>query len=392
MERRRITVVIFAGFYLLGMLFLLWGIMLPEITRDLGISTTVSGVIFTLFSLGSMVGAILGGKYASRFEYLPLLSVLFTLNAFAIVLMSFVTSWYWMLVLAGIIGVLSATIITIGHTLIARLFVEKRFSMMGIMDFMFSFGALSSSFFVSILYIWGENWRLPLQVLASIMMVLSAYTYLCVLRSSKQLDNSANSEKKTLAFNVVLRRPVFMFMAVLTFAYGAIEFGNANWFVTYAQDGLNFTGEQARYLLACFTGGMVISRLIYAYFLRFVSVSKLIRLLASATLIGTISIKLMTDMYAIGIGNFLLGFGLGAIFPLVLSAAMNIDSDNGPVISGVSIVSNSIGVQIASFSTGAWASAASINVAFWVIPVAGCILWGACIGFSQCMRQAKGTH
>ena len=34
MSRRPITVVIFSGFFLLGMLFILWGILLPDIAAD----------------------------------------------------------------------------------------------------------------------------------------------------------------------------------------------------------------------------------------------------------------------------------------------------------------------------------------------------------------------
>lgn len=389
MDRRPITIVIFTGFYLLGLLFLLWGILLPDIIVDLNVTKADAGVLFTLFSLGSMAGAIAGGKYASRFDYLFLLSVLIVVNAVTLVFMSLVTHWYLMLVYAGIIGIVAATIITIGHTLIARLYEEKRFKMMGIMDFMFSFGALSASFYVTGLYLLSENWRLPLQVMAGIMFLLSAYTLACAVRSSKSVSGDVATEKKTLSFKVVLRQPVFLFMAVLTFGYGAIEFGNANWFVTYAQTGLGYTGEQARNLLACFTGGMVISRLVYTYFLRFVTVHHLIMVLATGTLLGTLSIKLFTDLYLLGLGNFILGFSLGALFPLVLSSAMNIDSDNGPVLSGVSIVANSMGVQIASFSTGVWANSATINVAFWVIPMAGLILWLSSIGFAYKMKAAR---
>ncbi len=62
MDRRPITIVIFTGFYLLGLLFLLWGILLPDIITDLKVTKVDAGVLFTLFSLGSMAGAIVGGK------------------------------------------------------------------------------------------------------------------------------------------------------------------------------------------------------------------------------------------------------------------------------------------------------------------------------------------
>lgn len=330
-----------------------------------------------------MLGAVIGGKYASRFEYMPLLAALLSINTVLLLLVSVLSSWQWFLVLAVLIGVVSSTIFTIGHTLIARMYAEKRFTMMGLMDFMFSLGTFAASFFVTLLYLVEHNWRLPIQVLAGVMMILSCYTYIAARSQAKVLKGQPKAPKKTLAFGVIIKQPVFIFMALLAFGYGAVEFGNANWFVSYAQNGLGFSGEQSRNLLACFTAGMVISRLTFPFLLRFVSVHRLIVLMATASLAGVFTLKLMPSLYGIGAGNLLLGLGLGGLFPLMLSAAMNIDSDNGPVLSGIAIIGNSTGVQVASFSTGLWANFAPLTTAFWVIPIGGCLLWLASYGYSR---------
>ena len=70
MDRRPVTTVIFSGFFLFGMLFILWGVLLPEMATDLAMSETVSGALFLLFSLGMMLGAIFGGKYVTKFDSL----------------------------------------------------------------------------------------------------------------------------------------------------------------------------------------------------------------------------------------------------------------------------------------------------------------------------------
>ncbi len=181
MSRLPATIVIFAGFFLIGKLFLLWGILLPDIAADLQMSEVVSGALFSLFSVGMMLGAVIGGKYASRFEYMPLLATLFSMNTALLLLVSVLTAWQWFLVLAVLIGVVSSTIFTIGHTLIARMYAEKRFTMMGLMDFMFSLGTFAASFFVTLLYLVEHNWRLPIQVLAGVMIVLSCYAFVVVV-------------------------------------------------------------------------------------------------------------------------------------------------------------------------------------------------------------------
>ena len=387
MSRRPVTIVIFSGFFLLGMLFILWGILLPDIAKDLRMSELVSGTFFSLFSIGMMLGAVIGGKYVSRFDHMPLLAALLSINALLLFTISQLHQWQWVLVVAVLIGIVSSTIFTLGHTLIARLYEEKRFTMMGLMDFMFSLGTFAASFFVTVLYGIAENWRLPIQVLAAVMVCVSAYTYIAARSQAKVLKGQPKPERKTLAFGAVIKQPIFIFMALLSFGYGAVEFGNAHWFVSYAQNGIGFTGEQSRNLLACFTAGMVISRLVFPFLLRFVSVHRLIVFMASASLVGVFAIKLMPSLYGIGAGNLFLGLGLGGLFPLMLSAAMNIDSQNGPVLSGICIIGNSTGVQVASFSTGLWANYVPLTTAFWVIPMGGCVLWLAAFGYSRLVKQ-----
>ena len=387
MSRRPVTIVIFSGFFLLGMLFILWGILLPDIAKDLRMSELVSGTFFSLFSIGMMLGAVIGGKYVSRFDHMPLLAALLSINALLLFTISQLHQWQWVLVVAVLIGIVSSTIFTLGHTLIARLYEEKRFTMMGLMDFMFSLGTFAASFFVTVLYGIAENWRLPIQVLAAVMVCVSAYTYIAARSQAKVLKGQPKPERKTLAFGAVIKQPIFIFMELLSFGYGAVEFGNANWFVSYAQNGIGFTGEQSRNLLACFTAGMVISRLVFPFLLRFVSVHRLIVFMASASLVGVFAIKLMPSLYGIGAGNLFLGLGLGGLFPLMLSAAMNIDSQNGPVLSGICIIGNSTGVQVASFSTGLWANYVPLTTAFWVIPMGGCVLWLAAFGYSRLVKQ-----
>ena len=98
-------------------------------------------------------------------------------------------------------------------------------------------------------------------------------------------------------------------------------------------------------------------------------------ILVTLMLAGALGIKLAEGTFAIGAFNFLLGFGLGGLFPLVLSAAMNVDAGKGPVLSGISMIGNALGVQIASFTTGFWANISGLQTAFWIIPIAGIWLW-----------------
>lgn len=389
MSRRPVTIVIFSGFFLLGMLFIMWGILLPDIAAELAMSELVSGGFFLLFSVGMMLGAIIGGKYVTKFEFLPLLAVLCITDSVLLLVMAHLQHWQSMLAVVFVIGLVSSSIITIGHTLIARLYEEKRFAMMGIMDFMFSLGTFAASFYVTLVYSFAHDWRWTIRIVVVMLLFLSLYTWLAARSQKKQLAGQPKAHGQTLKYGDVIRRPVFLLLALVSFGYGAVEFGNANWFVSYAQQGQGFSGDDSRYLLAFFTAGMVISRLTFSLCLRYFSIHRLTVIMTTMTLAGAAGIKLGDTFMQIGSFNLLLGLGLGGLFPLVLSSAMNIDPAKGPVLSGITIIGNSLGVQISSFSTGLWANFAPLTTAFWVIPLAAVWLWLAGWYFS---RQLKAIN
>ncbi|MGO4891552.1 MFS transporter [Flavobacterium sp. W21_SRS_FM6] len=369
MNRRTATSVIFIGFFLLGMVFILWGIMLPDLAKTLAMNELVSGAFFTLISIGAIAGAFVGGKYIQKFDFMSLFACLSLSVAGLLLFMASVSHWHWLLVGAFLLGFISSSLFTIGHTMIARLHASRRSTMMGLMDFMFSLGTLAAPFYISALYLLEHDWRWPLRWLAIAMVGLAAYAWYAARRGKKFAIPTQPQLRKSLSYGEVIKRPIFFFLALAAVGYGAVEFGNANWFVSYAQQGRGFTGEEARMVFAFFTAGMVISRLGFSTLLRWLSPHRLMLILAGIMALGAFIIKLAVEPQLMSLGNLLVGLGLGALFPLMLSSAMDIDSDKGPILSGMCVIGSSVGVQLASFGTGFWASFSSINTAFWTVPI-----------------------
>lgn len=388
MDRNSATTIVFIGFFLLGMVFILWGILLPDMAHTLDMSEVISGVFFTLISVGMIVGAIIGGKYVQRFDFLSLFAGLLVSVAVLLYGLSFVQHWAWLVLGAFVLGIFSSSLFTIGHTLIARLYIKKRSTMMGLMDFMFSLGTLAAPFYISGLYLLEPSWRWPLRMLAMALLILAGYCWFVAHQGKKLVPEVAEvHNRQSLSYRDVIKQPVFLFLALAALGYGMVEFGNGNWFVSYAQIGHGFSGEQARMVFAFFSAGMVLSRLGFSILLHWVSSHRLMLILATVMAVGAFLIKFASDPVMMSWGNFLLGFGLGGLFPLMLSCAMDIDSDKGPLISGVCVIGSSIGVQTASFGTGLWAHFASITTAFWIIPIGALWLWVMTWYYSRQVKQ-----
>ncbi len=389
MNTRAATSIIFVGFFLLGMVFILWGIVLPDMSKTLQMNDVVSGAFFTLISMGSILGAFIGGKYIQKFDFLSLFSGLSAAMALLLCGLASVQHWLWLLAGAFIMGMLSSCLFTIGHTLIARLHVNRRSTMMGLMDFMFSLGTLAAPFYISALYLMENDWRWPLRFLAVAVAVLAVYTFYAAKQGKKLAPPKSPQHNKSLSYGDVIKQPVFLFLSLAALGYGAVEFGNGNWFVSYAQEGRGFSGEDARMVFAFFTAGMVVSRLGFSILLRWFTTHRLMVVLATIMAVGAFTIKLASEPQLMSVGNFLVGLGLGGLFPLMLSSAMDIDSDKGPLLSGICVIGSSIGVQTASFGTGLWASFAPLTVAFWMIPIGAVWLWIMAFGYSRQLKRRK---
>lgn len=369
MSRAAPTAVIFSGFFILGNLIILWGLLLPDLAAELALSKSLSGLFFSLMSVGTILGAVLGGKYAQKFQFLKLFAALALLSACWLLLISLVNDWRYLLLLITLIGMTYSIMFTIGHTLIARLFANRRAAMMGLMDFMFSLGTLTAPLWVVLLFRYLDDWRWPLRILAFGLLVIACYSYWAAARLPA-LAQPARSGAKSLSYTALLRQPLFLLLLLVMIGYGAAEWGQGNWFVSYAVTGLGLQAEQSRLLLAWFTGGMVLSRLGFALLLRWLTASQLLLLLGILTVSGALLVKLGMTVGLLGLGNLLLGLGIGAIFPLMLATVMDLDSDNGPVLSGIASIGSAVGFQFAGLLTGLWAEQAGIVNAFWLVPLA----------------------
>lgn len=384
------TTLIFISFFLFGLLLILWGVVLPDLNRDLQMTAAQSGWFFLILALGTVTGAFLGGKYVQKFDFLRLFAALCALVAGLLLLLAMASqSWHlWLGIF--VFGLMCSVLFTIGHTLIARLHAERRAKMMGLMDFMFSLGTLAAPFLVVLLVWLGADWRNSLQLLALCLFAVAGYA-LQLARQQLAFNPHMQGERKSLSYRAVLVKPAFVALALAMFGYGAVEWGNGNWFVSYAHGAQGLDPQQARLVFAAFTAGMVISRLGFAWLIPVFGARRLLQILAFMMLSGALSLKLGQSEFALTLANLLLGLGLGGIYPLLLASAMDLDPDNGPVLSGLSNIAGSLGCQVVGLGTGLWAQAQGIGTAFWLVPIVALWLCLSAFGFSRFIKPVVKT-
>jgi MFS family permease len=121
----------------------------------------------------------------------------------------------------------------------------------------------------------------------------------------------------------------------------------------------------------------------FAWFIPLLGSKNLLRVLVLLMISGAFLVKNMDSATGLALGNLLLGLGLGAVYPLLLSTAMDLDENNGPVLSGLSNIAGSLGCQLAGLGTGLWAQQAGIGQAFWMLPLLAVWLFASVWWFSR---------
>ena len=126
MSRFHPTALIFSGFFLLGLLIILWGVLLPDLNSELGMTAAQSGWFFMVMALGTVTGAYLGGKYVQKFNFLKLFAGLALIETVILLGISLAQTAWHLLLGIFLFGLFCSVMFTIGHTLIAQAACEQK--------------------------------------------------------------------------------------------------------------------------------------------------------------------------------------------------------------------------------------------------------------------------
>lgn len=216
---------------------------------------------------------------------------------------------------------------------------------------------------------------------------LIIYTIILLLSRSKTQtevveDASDVSEKS----GGVAKFPIAYLVFPAVFL-GAFEWGQSIWFVSYSIDS-GASETAARLGLSVFLAGMIIVRIIAIFIGQAINNTWLVRAFFAISLLGNLVIVL-TGSYTLHlIGCFIMGAGIGAMFPILLARAMEVDPARSASFSVAMILSITVGGQMASLTIGTLADYFGIAQTFMFTSLF-CIL--LIIGFEIFWQRAKAA-
>ncbi|WP_456269054.1 MFS transporter [Kushneria sp. AK178] len=352
-----------------GLSFLVWGMvgvvtgpLLPETIEDFALTGTQAGLVFFVWS-----GAFSAGSFMSK----PLLAhmsptvllIAMTAAAAAMSLALFASDRFAIYAAAfALLGGAGGATFTVTHTLIGQTFTHRRVAALGLLDVVFSAGNLLAPVLVVALLAWGIDWQMPFALLAAFFMGL-ALLFAALGRMAPKDAGASNPAGDGHRIGKAGRARGLGALAAASFSLGWLEWGHNVWLVTFAID----TGRAdhlARLGHATFLAGMITARLGAIALNDRMHTPWALRTLFALVIGGSLSVSHVHMDTAYLIGTFALGAGMGALFPIFLGRAMDIDPSRSSTFSVIMIVSLSTGGQFASLVIGALSDALGVTTAF----------------------------
>ncbi|MEO9460436.1 MAG: MFS transporter [Lentilitoribacter sp.] len=340
-------------FFIWGAMALVVGPLMPETVAAFSLSGTQSGLIFIVWSSGFSIGS-LGSKFLlDRFKIGAILSSAALMSALFCLFLYFSGSFTQYLTSFLLLGTMGGVSFTAGHTFVGQTFTENRASALGALDVVFSFGNVISPLLLIFLFSSGFDWKSPF-LIAAIAFMISAAAYLTLFRSAKvssdqsDEENSKTSERDELKADNL---PIWV-LAVPACFLGAVEWSHNIWFVSYAID-IGLDDNVSRVSHAAFLTGMILIRLLTIIIGNKIHNVWLVRALFAMTLSGNLGIIFATNIELQIAANVTMGFGMGAMFPVLLARAMDVNPQRSSSFSIAMILGTTVGGQLSSLSIGA---------------------------------------
>ncbi len=360
-----LTVSIFAGAFVFGIVMSALGSILPSLFEAIGFEKGAAGGLFFVMNLGMLTSSLLFGPVCDRFGFRATLIVSTLLIAASFSALSGAGSYGAILLSLSVLGFGGGALNGGANALLNDISPDRRASALNLLGIFFGFGALFTPFFIgSLLAIMGL--RLILLSLAAL--ALASLGLFVVARYPEAKHVAGFSWPSCRR---ALTSPLLLLFGVLLFFESGNEFTIGGWLTTYLGDKLAVAPRLAAYVLAGYWTALMIGRLAVSRLATRMSSSSLVILSALLALSASLGLIFSGGAAAAAASAALIGLGFAAIFPTTLAQAGAAFADYSGTAFSVIFAMALTGGMTAPWLVGRIAQSHGVGVGFWVT-VAGC--------------------
>jgi FHS family glucose/mannose:H+ symporter-like MFS transporter len=360
-----LTVSIFAGAFVFGIVMSSLGALLPALFGAIGFEKADAGRLFFVMNLGMLVSSLLFGPVCDRFGFRTTLLTSTLLIAASFSALSDSGSYVTVLLLLALLGFGGGALNGATNALLNDISPNQRARALNLLGIFFGFGALFTPFFIgSLLDILG----LRLILLGLSLLTLAPFALFLCARFPRAKHAGGFSWP---ACREALQSPVLLFFGLLLFFESGNEFTVGGWMTTYLGEHLAVAPRIAAYTLAGYWTAIMLGRFVVSRVGSRVSPSLLVTLSAVLALLASTGLIFSTNAAGAALSAVLVGLGFAAIFPTALAQVGTAFAEYSGTAFSVIFAMALSGGMTAPWLVGRIAQIHGVRTGFWVT-VASC--------------------
>jgi fucose permease len=344
-----LVVIVYAAFVSLGLPDAVTGVAWPSIQESLDVPPHYLGGILAGLSVGYFTSGVLAGRLMLRLGIGGLLSGSCFLVALAMFANSLTPIWWMMVFNAAIWGLGSGAIDAGLNAYAANHFAAKH---MNWMHACYSIGAAVGPIAMTLAVVYARSWRAGYLIVGAAMMAMMITFMLTrrqweddqVRRVAYQSQQAPASPASPLSATAALRRPLVWFHIVLFFFYTGFEALIGQWGFTWLTQARGIDVREAGFWVSAYFFAIGVGRVMTGVFVGRFGLDRMIRCSMLTAIAGTALMVFGTSPFVNCMSLVVIGFGLAAIFPCLMSRT--------PHRLGHDVSVHAVGFQIAAATVG----------------------------------------
>ncbi len=341
----------YLSIFIFPLYFLTLSPILLDISKSTGIETGDLNLIFTFFTIGSVMGQLTSILYNKKFKSLTIIIAGFIILIPVTMILSLTKELYAFYILYLISGYLLGVIWLQANQNISRSRIKNKDRLTTIALSFYPIGALISPYISFSLVARGLDWRYIYYLLILLILVILSL-YLSITKKIKYLV--LEPEKKIslkVVFSQKSKNILFILTAVMLLFYTMSETVIATWAPTFFRSERLFNVGEAVFLISLFWAGLLAGRVITGILAGRIKTSYLILMLSLLSLIAIIIMYFSQSKNSNLVIMVIVGLGYSSIFPLLVSSGSTIYKSGSGILLTILFATANLGIAVAPYLT-----------------------------------------
>lgn len=341
----------YLSIFIFPLFFLTLSPILLDISASTGIKTGDFNLVFTFFTIGSVIGQLTSIQYNRRFSPLAVVVAGFIVLIPVTFALSRISSLYAFYILYLISGYILGVIWLQANNNIMRSRIKNKDRLISSALSFYPIGAFVAPYISTSIVGRGMNWQILYYILIFLIIII-IILYLTITRRIGYLSLKRDQKISLKEIFTDKRRNIlFILTAVMLVVYTISETVIATWAPTFFRTERAYNIGDAALVISLFWGGILVGRVIAGILSGKIRAYYLVLILSLTAVLSTVSIYFSGSRNLDLIIIVIVGLGYSAIFPLLVSTGSNVYKMGSGVLLTILFAAANFGVSLTPYMT-----------------------------------------